>query len=163
MRIRCHFDATMLNNKHFAVKEVLYHNLCKAGVKQKMATSDEDAVHRSAIQLCFPSGLMPIDTFCQLKSTECYNNVWRGHVYTWLGRFSDRNTVNTSLGWPKYKNCSIVKIAPYAIDCDYRRTVRLVAGMAGISKYTAQHTLTSDLSMSQVNARWIRLNVWNFY
>ena len=35
--------------------------------------------------------------------------------------------------------------------------------MAGISKYTAQHTLTSDLSMSHVNARWIRLNVLNFY
>jgi len=33
-----------------------------------MATSDE--AHRSAIQVCFPSGLTPIDTFGQLKSTE---------------------------------------------------------------------------------------------
>ena len=111
-----------------------------------MATSD--AAHRSAIQVCFQSGWTPIATFCQLKSTLIYNNISRALVYTWHGRFSDRNTVNTSLGWPKYKNCSIVKI-----DCDYRRTIREVAGMASISKYTAQHTITSDLSMSHVNAR----------
>ena len=45
-----------------------------------------------------------------------------------------------------------MKIAPDAIDCDYRRNVRGVAGMAGISKYTAQHTLTSDFSMSHMNS-----------
>ena len=32
--------------------------------------------------------------------------------------------------------------------------------MGGISKYIAQHTLTSDLNMSHVNARCIRLNVF---
>ena len=37
-------------------------------VKQEMVTSDEDEAHRSAIQVCIPSGLTPIDTFCQLKS-----------------------------------------------------------------------------------------------
>ena len=36
-------------------------------VKQKMATSDEDAAHISAVQFCFPSVLTPINTFCQLK------------------------------------------------------------------------------------------------
>ena len=59
-----------------------------------MATSDKDAAHRSAIQVCFPPGLTPIDTFCQLKSTGRYNNVSRAHVYIWHGRFSDGNTVN---------------------------------------------------------------------
>ena len=42
-----------------------------------MATSDEDAALRSVIQVCFPSGLRPIATFCQLKSSECYKNVSR--------------------------------------------------------------------------------------
>ena len=97
-------------------------------VKQKMATSDEDAAHRSAIQFCFPSGLKPIETFCQLKSTERYNNVSRALAYTWHGRFSNGNTVNTSLGGPMYNNCSIVKIAPDTIDCDYRRTVQELLG-----------------------------------
>jgi len=50
-------------------------------------------------------------------------------------------------------NCRIVKSAPDAIDCDQRRTVRENAVMADISKYTAQNSLTSDLSMSHVNAR----------
>ena len=107
----------------------------------------------SSYSSLFSSGLTPIDTFCQLKSTERYINVSRALVYTWHGRFSDRTIVITSLVWPKYKNCSIEKIAPGAIDWDYRRTVREVAGMAGIRNHTAQHTLTSDLSMSHVNAR----------
>ena len=102
-----------------------------------MAMSDKDAAHRSAIQFSIPSGLTPIDMFCQLKSTERNNNVSRALVYTWHGRFSDVNTVNISLGLRKYKNCSKGKIEPDAIDCDYRRTVQEVAGMAGISKYTA--------------------------
>ena len=115
-----------------------------------MMTSDKDAAHRSAIQVSIPSGLTPIDMFCQLKSTERNNNVSRALVYTWHGRFSDVNTVNISLGLRKYKNknCSIGKIEPDAIDCDCRRTVQEVAGMASVSKYTALHTLTSDLSMS---------------
>ena len=49
--------------------------------------------------------------------------------------------------------CSIVKIASDAIDCDYRRTVQDVSGVAGIGKYTALYILTLDLSMSHVNAR----------
>ena len=124
------------------MKEVHHHNLCKA--------ENGDVRQRRGAQISY-SSLFSIridDTFCQLKSTLIYNNISRALVYTWHGRFSDRNTVNTSLGWPKYKNCSIVKI-----DCDYRRTIREVAGMASISKYTAQHTITSDLSMSHVNAR----------
>jgi len=35
--------------------------------------------------------------------------------------------------------------------------------MAGISKYTAHHTFTSDLSMSHMNARCIWLTFWNLY
>jgi len=64
-------------------------------------------------------------------------------TYTWHGRFSDGSTDNTSRGrlW----------LGRHHIE---------VAGMAGISKYTAQYTLKSDLSMSHVNAR---LNVRNFY
>jgi len=58
-------------------------------VKQKMATSDEDAAHSSAIQVCFSSGLTPIDPSCQLKSTECYKNVSKAPAYTWHGRFCD--------------------------------------------------------------------------
>ena len=146
----------MLIYKHFAVflkRFSLKKYTIATCVKQKTATSDEDPAHWSAIQVCFPLVLTPINTFCQLKSTELYNNVSRALVYTWHGRFSDGNTVNTSLGWPKYKNCSIVKIAPDAINCDYRCTVQEVSGVAGISKYTAQHILTSDLSMSYVNAR----------
>ena len=54
-----------------------------------MVTSDKDATHRSAIQVCFPSGLTPSDTFCQLKSTERNKNVARALAYTWHGRFSD--------------------------------------------------------------------------
>ena len=33
-----------------------------------MAASDQDAEHRSAIQVRFPSGLMLIDMLCQLKT-----------------------------------------------------------------------------------------------
>ena len=54
-----------------------------------MATSDEDAAHRSAIQVCFPSALTPIDTFCQLKSTERYKNVSKTLAYTWYDIFRD--------------------------------------------------------------------------
>jgi len=69
----------MLIYKHFAVflktkhTEEEHHPTC---VTQKMAMSG-CAAHRSAIQDCFTSGLTPIDTFCQLKSTERYKNfVW---------------------------------------------------------------------------------------
>ena len=51
----------------------------------------------------------------------------------------------------------IVKCAPEAIDCDKGHTVRKVTMMACISKYTAQHTLTSDLSMSHVTPRQISI------
>ena len=37
-------------------------------VKEKMAASDRDAEHRSAIQVRFPSGLTLIDTLSQLKT-----------------------------------------------------------------------------------------------
>jgi len=67
------------------------------------------------------------------------------------GRFSDGSVDNTSRGWPKYKNCRIVKSAQDGIDCDWRRTVLEVAGMAGISKYTAKHTLTLDFCNPHVN------------
>ena len=90
-------------------------------VKQKMATSDEDAAHISAFQVCFPSGVTPIDTCCQLKSTDRYKNVSWTLVYTWHARFSDSSTVNTSRGLLKYKNCRIVKSAPDAIHCDVSR------------------------------------------
>jgi len=46
---------------------------------------------------------------------------------------------------------------------EINRMIQEVAEMSGISRYTAQHTLTSDLSMSHAKARWILLNVWNFY
>jgi len=58
--------------KYFAVflktihTEVHQRNLCKA--------ENGNAAHISAIQVCFPSGLTPINTFCQLKSTEHYND-----------------------------------------------------------------------------------------
>ena len=48
-------------------------------VKQTMATSDENAAHRSAIPFCFPSVLTPFATFCQLKSTE--HRVFEEHLY----------------------------------------------------------------------------------
>ena len=83
-----------------------------------MATSDEDAAHRSAIQVSFPPGLTPIDTFRQLKSTERYKNVSRTLTYTLHDRYSDGSTVNTVRGRPRYKNCVIVKSALDGIDCD---------------------------------------------
>ena len=146
MRIRCHIHAIMLIYKHFAVflKTMHTDEVHRRNHKQKMATSDEDAAHRSAIQFRFPSVLAPIITFCQFKSTEHYKGVWRALVYTWHGRFSDVSTGNTYRGRSKYKNWRIVKSAPDAIDCDSRGSVR-------------------DLSMSHVNARSIRLYVWSFY
>jgi transposase len=120
-----------------------------------MATSDEGAARRTAIQFCVQSGMTPIKTFCQLKSTERYKNVSRALVYKWHGRFSDGYTENTPRGRPKYKDCRTVKSVKHVIDCDRRRTVRDVAEMAGISKSTAQRILTSDLSMSHVSARWV--------
>ena len=63
-----------------------------------MATSDEDAAHTSAIQLCFPSGLTPIDPFCQLKLTERYEYVSRALAYTWHGRFNDVARIIHHLG-----------------------------------------------------------------
>jgi len=106
-----------------------------------MATSDEDAAHRSASRVCFPLELTPINTYCHLKSTERYKNVSRALAYTWYGRFSDGSTDNTSRGWPKYNNCRLVIIAPDAIYCDERRTVREVAGMAGMSYFPAMDVL----------------------
>ena len=64
MRIRCHFDATMLIYKHFAVFMKTIHTekyTIATCVKQKMVTSDEDVEHR--VQVCFPSGLTPIEGF----------------------------------------------------------------------------------------------------
>ena len=116
--------------------------------EQKMATSDEDAAHWSAIQFCFPSRLTPMDTFCQLKSTDNYKNVSRTPAYNWNGRFIDGSTDNISRGRPKYKNCRKMKSAHDGIDCHWRRIVLEVAEMSGISKYTAQHTLTSDFSVT---------------
>ena len=63
-----------------------------------MATSDEDAAHRSAIQVCFPPELTHIDTLCQLKSTECCKNVSRALAFTWHDRFSDGSTDYTYRG-----------------------------------------------------------------
>ena len=82
-----------------------------------------------------------------MKSTKRYKNVSKALAYTWHGIFSDSSMDNTACERPRYKNCRIVKFALDAIDCDLRRTIREVAGMAGISKYTAQHTLTLDLRM----------------
>ena len=110
--------------------------------EQKMATSDEDAAHWSAIQFCFPSRLTPMETFCQ--STESYKNVSRAHAYNWNGRFIYGSTDTMSRGRPKYKNCRKVKSVHDCIDCDWRHIVLEVAEMSGISKYTAQHTLTLD-------------------
>ena len=121
MRIRRHFDATMLIYKYFAVFFNTIHTkkyTIATCVKQKMATSDEDSAHSSAIQVCFPSGLTPIDTFCQSKSTELFKNVSRTLAYTWHDRFSDSSTDNTSRGHPMYKNCRIIKFTPDVIDCD---------------------------------------------
>ena len=81
------------------------------------------------------------------KSTESYN-VSRAHVYNWNGRFIDGSTDNISRGRPKYKNCRKMKSAHDGIDCHWRRIVLEVAEMSGISKYTAQHTLTSDFSVT---------------
>ena len=45
-----------------------------------------------------------------------------------------------------------LKFALDDIECDWRRTVREVAEMAGISKYTTQHNLTSASRVSYVNS-----------
>ena len=74
-------------------KEVHHHNLCKA--------ENGDVRRRRGAQTSysslFSSGLTPIDTFCQLKSTDRYNNVLSALVYTWHDRFSDGSTDNTSI------------------------------------------------------------------
>jgi len=57
------------------------------------------------------------DQFCQLKSTEPYENVSRALTYTWHSRFSDGSMDNTR-GRPKYQNCRIVKSASDIIDRD---------------------------------------------
>ena len=81
-------------------------------VKQKMATSDKDSAHRSAIQVCF---FIRIDTFYRLKSTERYKNVSRALTYTWHGRCSDGSMDNKSRGRPKYKNRRIVNVTSDAL------------------------------------------------
>ena len=73
-------------------------------VKLIMSASDKDAVHISAIQVCFPSWLTLIGTIYQLKLTYRYKNVSRALAYTWHGRFSGGSTNNTSCGLPKYTN-----------------------------------------------------------
>ena len=107
MQIRCHFDATILIYKHFEVflkKRYTWKKYTIATcVKQKLVTSDENAAHKSPIQVSFPSGLTAFDTFRQLESTERYKNVSRALTYTWNGRFSDGSTDNTFRGRPKYK------------------------------------------------------------
>jgi len=74
-----------------------------------VAGAVQKSVYKNAcefIKVCFPSGL----TFCQLKSTERYENVSRALAYTRHGTFSDGNTVNKYCEWPKNKTCRIVKI-----------------------------------------------------
>ena len=94
--------------------EVHHRNLCQSengDVRRKRGAHISHEVY-------FPSGLTPIDTYCQLKSTERYKNVSRALAYTWNGRFRDGSTDNTSRRRPKYKNCRIKKPMPDAIDCD---------------------------------------------
>jgi len=71
MRIRSYFDATMLIYRHFVhgifihTQAVHYRNLCK--------TENGDVRRRRGAQISyssfFQSGLTPIDTYCQIKST----------------------------------------------------------------------------------------------
>ena len=160
--ISCEYDVIMLNYKKIAVFLKTIRTI--EVYDRKNGDVRRIAAHWSAIQFCFPSRLTPIDTFCQLNQQKSYKNVSRAHVHTWNGRFIDGSTDNIFLGPPKYKNCRHVKSAHDGIDCDWRRIVLLeVAEMSGISKYTAQHTFTSDLSMWNLNARCIWLTFWNFY
>ena len=125
MWIRCHFHAIMLIYKHFAVFLRMMHideeyrgNLVSSRKwwrQTKTRRTDQllNFVFRQSWRLS-----------PHFKSTKHYKNVWRALVYTWHGRFSD---VNTYRGWPKYKNCRIVKSAPDATDRDWQRSVREVA------------------------------------
>ena len=122
MRIRCHFDVTMLIYKHFAV--FFKNNTYESSTHRNLfKTVNGNFRRRRGAQISylrlFQSGLTPIDTYCQIKSTERYKNVSRALAYTWHGRLSDGSTYdNTSHGRPKYKNFRIVKSVPDTIDCD---------------------------------------------
>ena len=130
------------------MEEVHHRNL---GRKWRRQTK----MRRTDIQVCFPSGLTLIDMFRQLKLTERYKKISRALSYNWHGRFSADSANNTSRCLPNYKNCRKVKSAYDVINFYWQSTLREVAEMAGISKYTAQHTLTSNLSMSHMNDSWI--------
>ena len=85
--------------KTIYTEEVHHGKLCKA---ENGEVRQRRGAHKSAFQVCFLSGLTPIDPFCHLKSTERNMNVSRTLAHTWHGRFSDSSTDNTSRGLTKY-------------------------------------------------------------
>jgi len=123
-------------------------------VKQKMATSDEDAAYRSAIQVRFPSGLTGFANWNQLNVTRTFQEhlhilgmVDLATVVRIIHHVGDRN-IKLAEQWNQRRTPSTVtNDAPYDTLLGWAVLVNI------------QHS--TPLSMSHVNARWIRLNVWN--
>lgn len=121
-----------------------------------MATSAEHAAHKIVIKYCADRGMTPIDTKREMERSTMCGNVSRTLVYRWHKRFSSGLTdVSEKRGRPKKKDDHIIQLVKDAVDTDRRQTVREIAVRVGISKSATQRTLSDELSMSRVCARWV--------
>ena len=127
MQIKYHFDATMLNYKQFAVFSKYSIATC---VRQKMVTSDQlfKFVFRQDWRLStrFPNWNHQNVTRMFQEHMHVIDMVILPTV-AWL--------IRLVCGW-SIRITEKLKSARDGIDCDWRRTVREVAEMTGISKYT---------------------------
>ena len=121
-----------------------------------MATSEENAAHRSVIKYCVERGMTPGQTITEMETSASHRGVSRALIYKWHKRFTTGWTEsNAKKGRRKEIHSAIIKKVSDVIDADRRHTVREVAEIVGISKSSAHKIISDELGMSRVCARWV--------
>ena len=101
-----------------------------------MATSTEQADHRSVIKYCVERRITPGQTIKEMESSKTYCNASRVLVYNWHNWFSG-GWVESSCkrGRPVEISESAIQTVSHVIKADRQQTVRELVVIVGISKY----------------------------
>ena len=108
---------------------------------------------RSVIKFCVSANMTPVDTYKFISRGK--TSVQCSLVYRWHKRFTDGETGvkdKKRSGRPPALN---EKVLEETINQDRRKTVRELGVTLGVSKTTVHKTLTEDLKMNKVSARWV--------
>ena len=108
---------------------------------------------RSVIKFCVSANMTPVDTYKFISRRK--TSVQRSLVYRWHKRFTDGETGVEDKKRPGQPPALKEKVLEETINKDRRKTVRELGVTLGVSKTTVHKTLTQDLKMNKVSARWV--------